>query len=104
MKICNKCGAQNVDNASFCGTCGNVFPKDEQIVNQPQSGVYSNQPAGDYDQPQNGAYNDQPEGDYDQPQNGVYNQNQAGAYSRPQGNPYDNMQNGGFEQTTEWWI
>ena len=107
MKICNKCGAQNVDNASFCGTCGNVFPKDEQIVNQPQSGVYSNQPAGSYDQPQNGAYNDQPqsgayndqpEGSYDQPQNGVYNQNQAGAYSRPQGNPYDNMQNGGFEQ------
>ena len=105
MKICNKCGAQNVDNASFCGTCGNVFPKDEQIVNQPQSGVYSNQPTGSYDQPegsynqpQSGAYNDQPAGSYDQPQNGVYNQNQAGAYSQPQGNPYDNMQNGGFEQ------
>lgn len=123
MKICNKCGAQNVDNASFCGTCGNVFPKDEQIVNQPQSGVYSNQPTGSYeqpqsgvyndqpagsyeqpqsgaynDQPQNGAYNDQPAGSYGQPQNGVYNQNQAGAYSQPQGNPYDNMQNGGFEQ------
>ncbi len=123
MKICNKCGAQNVDNASFCGTCGNVFPKDEQIVNQPQNDGYSNQPTGSYDQPQSGAYNDQPAGSYDQPQNGayneqpqsgaynnqpagsyeqpqngVYNQNQAGAYSQPQGNPYDNMQNGGFEQ------
>ena len=50
MKICNKCGAQNVDNASFCGTCGNVFPKDEQIVNQPQ---------GSYEQPQNDGYNNQ---------------------------------------------
>ena len=121
MKICNKCGAQNVDNASFCGTCGNVFPKDEQIVNQPQDDGYSNQPtgsydqpqsgeynnqpagsynqpAGSYDQPQSGGYNNQPTGNYDQPQNGVYNQNQAGAYSQPQGNPYDNMQNGGFEQ------
>ena len=113
MKICNKCGAQNVDNASFCGTCGNVFPKDEQIVNQPQndgysnqptgsydqpqSGEYNNQPTGSYDQPQSGGYNNQPAGSYEQPQNGVYNQNQAGAYSQPQGNPYDNMQNGGFD-------
>ena len=98
MKICSKCGAQNVDNASFCGTCGNVFPKDEQIVNQPQNDGYSNQPTGSYDQPQSGEYNNQPAGSYEQPQNGVYNQNQAGAYSQPQGNPYDNMQNGGFEQ------
>ena len=98
MKICNKCGAQNVDNASFCGTCGNVFLKDEQIVNQPQNDGYSNQPTGSYEQPQSGVYNNQPADSYDQPQNGVYNQNPAGSYSQTQGNPYDNMQNGGFEQ------
>ena len=105
MKICNKCGAQNVDNASFCGTCGNVFPKDEQIVNQPQSGVYSNQPTGSYDQPegsynqpQSGAYNDQPAGSYDQPQNGAYNDQPAGSYDQPQSGTYNNQPAGSYEQ------
>ena len=98
MKICNKCGAQNVDNASFCGTCGNVFPKDEQIVNQPQSGVYSNQPAGSYDQPQNGAYNDQPAGSYDQPQNGAYSNQPAGSYDQPQSGAYNDQPEGSYDQ------
>ena len=98
MKICNKCGAQNVDNASFCGTCGNVFPKDEQIVNQPQSGVYSNQPTGSYDQPQSGAYNDQPAGSYNQPQNGAYNDQPAGSYEQPQNGAYNDQPAGSYDQ------
>ena len=98
MKICNKCGAQNVDNASFCGTCGNVFPKDEQIVNQPQNDGYSNQPTGSYDQPQSGAYNDQPAGSYDQPQNGAYNDQPAGSYEQPQSGAYNNQLAGSYEQ------
>ena len=98
MKICNKCGAQNVDNASFCGTCGNVFPKDEQIVNQPQNDGYSNQPTGSYDQPQSGAYNDQPAGSYDQPQNGAYNDQPAGSYDQPQNGAYNDQPAGSYDQ------
>ena len=106
MKICNKCGAQNVDNASFCGTCGNVFPKDEQIVNQPQSDGYSNQPTGSYEQPQSGVYNNQPADSYDQPQSGVYNnqptdsyeQSQSGVYNNQSTDSYDQPQNGIYNQ------
>ena len=98
MKICNKCGAQNVDNASFCGTCGNVFPKDEQIVKQPQNDGYSNQPTGSYDQPQSGAYNDQPAGSYDQPQNGAYNDQPAGSYDQPQNGAYNDQPTGSYDQ------
>ena len=106
MKICNKCGAQNVDNASFCGTCGNVFPKDEQIVNQPQSDGYSNQPTGSYEQPQSGVYNNQPADSYDQPQSGVYNnqptdsyeQSQSGVYNNQSTDSYDQPQNGVYNQ------
>ena len=98
MKICNKCGAQNVDNASFCGTCGNVFPKDEQIVNQPQNDGYSNQPTGSYDQPQSGGYNNQPAGSYDQPQSGEYNNQPAGSYDQPQSGEYNNQPTGSYDQ------
>ena len=98
MKICNKCGAQNVDNASFCGTCGNVFPKDEQIVNQPQSGVYSNQPTESYEQPQSGVYNDQPAGSYEQPQSGVYSNQPAGSYEQPQSGAYNDQPAGSYGQ------
>ena len=106
MKICNKCGAQNVDNASFCGTCGNVFPKDEQIVNQPQSDGYSNQPTGSYEQPQSGVYNNQPADSYEQPQSGVYNnqptdsyeQSQSGVYNNQSTDSYDQPQNGVYNQ------
>ena len=98
MKICNKCGAQNVDNASFCGTCGNVFPKDEQIVNQPQNDGYSNQPTGSYDQPQSGGYNNQPAGSYDQPQSGEYNNQPTGSYDQPQSGGYNNQPTGSYDQ------
>ena len=98
MKICNKCGAQNVDNASFCGTCGNVFPKDEQIVNQPQSGVYSNQPTGSYEQPQSGVYSNQPAGSYEQPQSGAYNDQPAGSYEQPQSGAYNDQPAGSYGQ------
>lgn len=98
MKICNKCGAQNVDNASFCGTCGNVFPKDEQIVNQPQSDGYSNQPTGSYDQPQSGVYNNQPADSYEQPQNGIYNNQPADSYDQPQSGGYSNQPADSYDQ------
>ena len=98
MKICNKCGAQNVDNASFCGTCGNVFPKDEQIVNQPQSDGYSNQPTGSYEQPQNDGYSNQPEGSYEQPQSGVYNNQPADSYEQPQSGVYNNQPADSYDQ------
>ena len=98
MKICNKCGAQNVDNASFCGTCGNVFPKDEQIVNQPQNDGYSNQPTGSYEQPQNDGYSNQPEGSYEQPQSGVYNNQPADSYEQPQSGVYNNQPADSYEQ------
>ena len=98
MKICNKCGAQNVDNASFCGTCGNVFPKDEQIVNQPQNDGYSNQPTGSYEQPQNDGYSNQPEGSYEQPQSGVYNNQPADSYEQPQSGVYNNQPADSYDQ------
>ena len=98
MKICNKCGAQNVDNASFCGTCGNVFLKDEQIVNQPQSDGYSNQPTGSYDQPQSGVYNNQPADSYEQPQNGIYNNQPADSYDQPQSGGYSNQPADSYDQ------
>ena len=98
MKICNKCGAQNVDNASFCGTCGNVFPKDEQIVNQQQNDGYSNQPTGSYEQPQNDGYSNQPEGSYEQPQSGVYNNQPADSYEQPQSGVYNNQSTDSYEQ------
>ena len=98
MKICNKCGAQNVDNASFCGTCGNVFPKDEQIVNQQQNDGYSNQPTGSYEQPQNDGYSNQPEGSYEQPQSGVYNNQPADSYEQPQSGVYNNQPADSYEQ------
>lgn len=98
MKICNKCGAQNVDNASFCGTCGNVFPKDEQIVNQQQNDGYSNQPTGSYEQPQNDGYSNQPEGSYEQPQSGVYNNQPADSYEQPQSGVYNNQPADSYDQ------
>ena len=98
MKICNKCGAQNVDNASFCGTCGNVFPKDEQIVNQPQSDGYSNQPTGSYEQPQSGVYNNQPADSYEQPQSGVYNNQPTDSYEQSQSGVYNNQPTDSYEQ------
>ena len=98
MKICNKCGAQNVDNASFCGTCGNVFPKDEQIVNQPQNDGYSNQPTGSYEQPQNDGYSNQPTGSYEQPQSGVYNNQPADSYEQPQSGVYNNQPADSYDQ------
>ena len=98
MKICNKCGAQNVDNASFCGTCGNVFPKDEQIVNQPQNDGYSNQPTGSYEQPQSGVYNNQPADSYEQPQNGIYNNQPADSYDQPQSGGYSNQPADSYDQ------
>ena len=99
MKICNKCGAQNVDNASFCGTCGNVFPKDEQIVNQPQSDGYSNQPTGSYEQPQSGVYNNQPADSYEQPQSGVYNNQPTDSYEQSQSGVYNNQPTDSYEQS-----
>ena len=101
MKICNKCGAQNVDNASFCGTCGNVFPKDEQIVNQPQNDGYSNQPTGSYEQPQNDGYSNQPEGSYEQPQSGVYNNQPADSYEQPQSGVYNNQPADSYNQPAD---
>ena len=98
MKICNKCGAQNVDNASFCGTCGNVFPKDEQIVNQPQNDGYSNQPTGSYEQPQNDGYSNQPTGSYEQPQNDGYSNQPEGSYEQPQSGVYNNQPADSYEQ------
>ena len=92
--ICQKCGNNNPDGASFCRFCGNRLrnegdPNTPNMAHaRPQVPAYGQPQASDYVQPQTP--------DYVQPQAPGYGQPQAPGYGQPQAPGYGQPQAAGY--------
>lgn len=92
--ICQKCGNNNPDGASFCRFCGNRLQSagDPNTPNvapaQPQAPGYGGPQAPEYVQPQAPGYGQPQASDYVQPQAPGYGGPQASDYARAQAPGY----------------
>lgn len=44
MKLCNRCGAQNSDESTYCGNCGNALDQQNSLNPTPVAAVYTPEP------------------------------------------------------------
>ena len=102
--ICQKCGNNNPDGASFCRFCGNRLrnegdPNTPNMAHaRPQVPAYGQPQASDYVQPQTPDYVQPQAPGYGQPQAPGYGQPQAPGYGQPQAAGYGQPQAPGYGQ------